>query len=138
MSAYTQNRRFGSSLTLAFILLASSSARAACVNKFTHRDQGPRHAITLLTGKLSFQNAQALAAAIKDGKAPPLEWLSDTGKTIAKSFGELKVVRPMPVGCEGNSSGVILIVTFAAVRKPENKIIIKFDANTVVTFEEQE
>jgi hypothetical protein len=138
MSAYTQNWRFGSSLALTIILIVSSDAHAACVNKFTHRDQGPRHTLTLLTGKLSFQNAVALAAAIKDGKAAPIEWLSETGKTIAKSYGELKVVRPMPVGCDGNSSGVILIAGFACVQKPEHKIIIRFDANTTVVFDEQE
>ena len=138
MSAYTQIRRFGSSLALAALLLSPSAAGAACINKFTHRDQGPRRTLTLLTGKISYQNALALAAAIREGKLPPIQWLSETGRTIAKAYGQLKVVRPMPVGCEGNSSGVVMIATFAAVQKPEKKIIIKFDPNTTVTFEEQE
>lgn len=137
MSAYTQIRRFGSSLALVALLL-SQPARAACVNKFTHRDQGPRRTLTLLTGRISYQNALALAAAIREGKLPPIQWLSETGRTIAKAFGELKVVRPMPVGCEGNSSGVLMIATFAAVQKPEKKVIIRFDPDTIVTFDEQE
>ncbi|HEY3056625.1 MAG TPA: hypothetical protein VGK31_11910 [Thermoanaerobaculia bacterium] len=120
------------------LLLFAPAARAACVNKFTHHDRGPQRTLTLLTGKLSFQNALALAAAIRDGRAPPIEWLSETGRSIAKQYGELKVVRPMPVGCEGNTSGVVMIAVFVTVKKPEKNVIIKFDANTKVDFQEQE
>ena len=135
MSAYTQIRRFGSSFALTALVLVPA-ARAACINKFTHHDRGPRRTVTLLTGKLSFQNALALAVAIREKKAPPIEWLSDTGRTIAKQIGDLKIVRPMPVGCDENASGVVMIAEFAALQKPETKIVIKFDPNLIVAFEE--
>ena len=84
------------------ILALASAADAACVNKFTRRAEGARNIVTLLTGKLTFQAAKALATAIHEGKASPLEWVDPSGKSIAKQFGELRVVRPMPVGCDGN------------------------------------
>lgn len=111
-------------------------ASAACMNKFLRRGEGTRQVITLLTGKLTFQEAQALSAAIQANKAPAIEWVDDKGKSIARQFGELKVVRPMPVGCDGKPSGVVAIVTFPTPQQPSAKMSIKLDADTVVVFEE--
>ena len=93
-------------------LLTAPVLRADCVNRFTKRSEGARHYVTFLTGKLTFQTAQELAAAIREGKSAPLEWLDHSGKSIAKQFGDLRIVRPMPGGCDGNQSGVIMIAIF--------------------------
>ena len=124
-------------LLLCALVLLAAGADAACVNKFTRRADGPRHIITFLTGKLTFQEAQALAAAIRDHKAAPLEWVDSSGRSIARQFGDLKVVRPMPVACDGNSSGVIMIAVFPAAQAPSRKMLVKLDANNVVAFDEQ-
>ncbi len=125
------------SIVVCLAVFLSLGASAACINKFTRRADGPRNIVTFLTGKLTFQRAQALAAAIRDGKASPIEWVDESGKVIARQFGELKVVRPMPVGCDGNSSGVIMIAVFPSVQAPSRKMIVKLDANNVVAFDEQ-
>lgn len=123
---------------LVIVLLAAQVASAACVNRFVSRAEGPRQVVTLLTGKLTFQEAQDLAKAIQANQAPPLEWVGDSGKAIAKQFGELKVVRPMPVGCDGKTSGVVLIVTFPTTIKPSRKINIRLNPDTIVAFDQQE
>jgi hypothetical protein len=125
------------SLLACALLLAAAGSPAACVNKFTQRADGPRHIVTFLTGKLTFQGAQALASAIREGKAAPLEWVDSSGKKIATQFGELKIVRPMPVGCDGNASGVIMIAVFPAARPPSRKMFVKLDSNNVIAFDEQ-
>lgn len=123
----------------AFSVLALSawSASAACVNKFVVRTERPLQVVTLLTGKLTFQEATALAAAIEKKQAPPIEWLTSDGKTYAKQYGELKVVRPMPVGCDGKSSGVVIVAQFAATVPPKKTMFVKLTPDTNVTFEEQ-
>ncbi len=118
-------------VALAIVLSAQSSSAAVCVNRFVSRSERQLQVVTLLTGKYTFQEAQAMAKSAK------LEWVDDTGKSIAKQFGELKVVRPMPVGCDGKTSGVVLIASFGATRPPSKKMIVKFDANTTVTFDDQ-
>ena len=118
-------------------LIAAPAFSDQCLNKFMRRPESNRQVVTFLTGKLSFQNAQALAAAIHDRKSAPLEWVDDNGKTLAKQFGDLKIVRPMPVGCDGNKSGVIMIATFSTPQVPVKKMNVKFDSATRVTFEEQ-
>jgi hypothetical protein len=124
-------------LTASVVLAAVAPASAACINRFVNRTERPHQIVTLLTGKLTFQEAQALAAAIKAKEAPALEWLDEGGKTIAKQFGDLKVVRPMPVGCDGKSSGVVLIVTFPSASTPVRKIIVKLNPESTVTFDQQ-
>ena len=119
------------------LLIVAADAQAACVNRFVRRSEGPRQVITLLTGKLTFQEAQQLAEAINDKKAPPLQWVDDAGKLIATQVGELKVVRPMPVGCDGKSSGVVMIATFGSVNQPARRMNVKLDAASVVRFDEQ-
>lgn len=118
-------------------LLAANVASAACVNRFVSRTESARRVVTLLTGKLTFQEAQALAASIQKKEAAPLEWLSADGKTIAKQFGDLKVMRPMPIGCDGKTSGVVMIVSFPTLSAPEKQMIVKLKANTTVTFDQQ-
>lgn len=125
------------SVTVLACLFAAHAASAACVNRFVSRMERPRVVVTLLTGKLTFQEAQALAAAIEKKESAPLEWLDANGKAIAKQYGELKVMRPMPVGCDGKTSGVVMIVKFLAAVPPVKKMFVKLDANTTVEFEQQ-
>ena len=124
-------------VTALCLALARNATPADCMNKFLNRSQGSQQSVTLLTGKLTYQEAYALAKAIKEGQAPPVEWISASGKLIAKQHGDLKVVRPMPVGCDGKTSGVIMVATFMSVQKPIRKMSVKLDANTTVAFEEQ-
>lgn len=123
-------------LALAAVCFAGS-ASAACMNRFVSRTERPHQVVTLLTGKLTFQEAQALAKKIDEKQSPPLEWVDAKGKTLSRQFRELKVVRPMPVGCDGKTSGVVMIVTFPMSAAPEKKMFVKFDPNTTVEFEEQ-
>jgi hypothetical protein len=118
-------------------LLAANAASAACVNRFVSRMERPRQVVTLLTGKLTFQEARALAMSIQKKQAAPLEWVGADGKAIAKQFGELKVVRPMPVGCDGKTSGVVMIVSFATAATPAKTMLVKLTADTTVTFDQQ-
>jgi hypothetical protein len=110
---------------------------ATCVNKFVRRSEGPRQIVTLLTGKLTYQEAQALSQSIVERRAAPIEWIDDGGKRIARQYGELKVVRPMPVACDGKPSGSIIIVTFLSQIQPSKKMGIRFDPHTNVLFLEQ-
>lgn len=118
-------------------LLVANAASAACVNRFVNRTERPRQVVTLLTGKLTFQEAQALATSIQAKKSPPLEWVGEDGRSIAKQFGELKVVRPMPVGCDGKTSGVVMIAAFATSVVPSKKMLVKLDPETTVAFDQQ-
>jgi hypothetical protein len=116
-------------LLLAFV---ANAADAACMNRFVARTEGgTRQVVTLLTGKLTFQEAQEMAAKAS------FVWVDDNGKTIAKQFGPLKVVRPMPVGCDGKASGVVVIVTFASSFAPTKIMNLKLNAETTVPFEQQ-
>ena len=125
------------SLAVSLLILVAGRSGAACVNRFTSRVDGPRHVVTFLTGKLTFQSAQALAAAIRDGKAAPIEWVDSSGKTIARQFGDLKVIRPMPVSCDANASGVIMIAVFPAVQPTSRRMFVKLDPNNIVEFDQQ-
>lgn len=118
-------------------LLAANTASAACLNRFVARTDYPRQIVTLLTGKLTFQEAQALAAAIQKKQAPGLEWVTEEGKLVARQFGDLKVVRPMPVGCDGKPSGVVMVATFGAAVPPSKKMFVKLNPDTTVVFDQQ-
>ena len=126
---------------LAFLValaLAPSLAHAACVNKFVRRTEGgTRQVMTLLTGKLTFAEAETLAKAIAEHQSPPIEWVDDGGKTVAKQLGAMKAVRPMPVACDARTSGSVILVVFQSAAPPAKKMRIKLDANTIVDFEEQ-
>ena len=119
------------------LLLGANAASAACVNRFVNRSERPHQVVTLLTGKLTFQEAQELAKKMNAGEVPRLEWVTEAGKPIARQFGELKVVRPMPVGCDGKTSGVVMIVKFATASTPEKKMLVKLNADTTVAFDQQ-
>ena len=118
-------------------LLAANVASAACVNRLVSRTERPRQLVSLLTRNLTFQEAQALPASIQKKTAPPLEWIAADGKSISKQFGELKVVRPMPVGCDGKTSGEVMIVNFATSSVPNKTMLVKLDPETTVTFDQQ-
>lgn len=137
LSSEEMSRFLFVSMTLVVVLAAQAAQAAQCVNRFVNRSEGPKQVVTLLTGKLTFQEAQALSKAIQAGQAPPLEWVNDAGKTLYKQIGELKVVRPMPVGCDGKTSGVVVIATFLTPLRPSKKMNVKLDANTTVAFEQQ-
>lgn len=125
-------------LLFAFFLLVASETRAAvCVNKFVARSESGFQNLTLLTGMLTFQEAQALAKAIKERKSPGIEWVDEKGKTVAHQFGDLNVLRPMPVGCDGRASGVVMTATFFSAVKPAKKMFVKLDTETTVEFAEQ-
>ncbi len=119
-------------------LLAAEAASAACVNRFVATSKGSQQTVTLLTGKLTFQEAQELSKKIKDGSSPRLEWVDDSGKAISRQVGDLRVVRPMPVGCDGKTSGVVVVASFLAVQPPSKKMNVKLDAQTTVAFEQQQ
>lgn len=131
--------RFASAVLLSVfsLVIASESSAAVCVNKFVSKPEGGRQNVTLLTGKLTFQEAQALAKAIKDRKAEGIEWVDEKGKTVARQFGDLNVVRPMPVGCDGRASGVVMNATFFTAVKPVKKMFVKLSSETTVQFDEQ-
>ena len=131
--------RFLTRLSLLTLVLGvvAGNASAACVNRFVSRAERPHQVVTLLTGKLTFQEAQDLAKAISSKQSPPIEWVDDGGKTLAKQFGELKVVRPMPVGCDGKSSGVVMIVSFPTAVTPTKTMNVKLNGDTTVAFEQQ-
>jgi hypothetical protein len=118
-------------------LLMPHTASAACMNKFVNRPEGSKQVVTLLTGKFTFEEAKALAAAINAGTAPPVEWLNESGRSVARQAGPIKVVRPMPVGCDGKASGVVVVVTFLNQQSPKAKLQLKLGASDTVTFDEQ-
>ena len=132
MSGYNHAmvRSLSLGLCLAVLVSAHDAFGVVCVNKFLRRSEGSKQVITLLTGKLTFEEAQ------KRAKGAPIEWVDDKGKVVAKS-AELKVVRPMPVGCDGKTSGVVMIVTFLSPLQPKQKMVVKLDDSTTVTFDEQ-
>lgn len=122
-------------LTALCMTIGAFPASAACQNKYAHRNEGSKRIFTLLTGKLTFPEARELAKAISEKKSPGLEWLNEKGKPIASQYGELKVIRPMPVGCDGKKSGVVMNVVFTSIVQPSRKVTIKLDADRVVEFD---
>jgi hypothetical protein len=60
-------------------LLVANAASGACVNRFVNRTDRPRQVVTLLTGNLTFQEAQALSYCIQKKAAPPIYWVSEEG-----------------------------------------------------------
>src|ERR1041384_7526172 len=118
-------------LSIVFLLVVENASAVVCMNKFLRRTEGTgRQIVTLLTGKLTFEEAQARV------KGAPFEWVDDKGKVLAKSL-ELKAVRPMPVGCDGKTSGVVMIATFMSINPPKGKMLVQIDRATKVAFEEQ-
>jgi hypothetical protein len=127
----------GSSLSIRYLisfvlisLLTSTAASAVCVNKFMARSEGPRQVVTLLTGKVTFQEAQSLTRS-------SVQWVDEKGNKVADAV-DLKVVRPMPVGCDGKTSGVVMLATFLSVHPPQKKMFVKLGDSAPVEFEEQQ
>lgn len=135
----TRKRVLLLALPLSFLLAFPVPAGAACVNKYVAKKSGGiRYTFTLLTGMLDFEDATKLAEAIASGAHGPLVWVTEEGKTVAEQVGELKVVRPMPVACEGKTSGVVVNATFMTNRSPSDVVRIVFDPDLTVAFEKQQ
>lgn len=124
-------------LVLVAALVAEAASAAACMNRFRVQSSGSDQTVTLLSGALTFQEAQSLAMAIRRNTAPGLEWVDGTGKVVAKQSGDLKVIRPMPVGCGSKSSGVVMSVLFQNANPPKGKMNVRFEAKSIVEFSEQ-
>ena len=133
----TRVRALLSAIPVCLLLAFPPAARAACVNKYVAYKSGNRVVLTLLTGMLNFEDAKKLSAAIASGAHEPLAWVDEKDEVIVKQFGELKVVRPMPVACEEKSSGVVVQATFLTVRTPSKVIRIVLDPDKTVDFEAQ-
>jgi hypothetical protein len=112
-------------------------ADAACINRYIYRQEGPKMTLTLLTGRLTFQEAKDLSKAISEKKAAPLEWIDEKGKTLARQMGELQVLRPMPVGCDEKQSGSVIAISFLRSAPPSGKMRVKLNDAAIVEFEEQ-
>lgn len=125
-------------ILVSFLLLSAtahtSALAAACVNKFIHQRANNRVTMTLLTGHLTFDDAKELAAAISSGDKGPIEWQSMDGRVIARQFGELKVVRPMPIACGEKASGVVVQAIFPSPTQPAERLRVRFDEALVVDF----
>ena len=122
-------------LSVAMMFLAEA-ADAACMNKYVARAEGNKKILTLLTGKLTFAEAQEMAKAISAKSHPPVEWVDAEGKSIAQS-SVVEAVRPMPVACDDKPSGSVINVTFLTFATPGKGLMIKFSEDLIVYFDEQ-
>jgi hypothetical protein len=119
------------------LLVVAGSARAACVNKYVLRTEGNNKKIfTLLTGKITFPEAQEMAKRLIDKSMQPVEWVDEGGKTIARA-SIFEPVRPMPVACDDKPSGAVINVTFLTFATPGKGITLKFPGDLLVYFDEQ-
>jgi hypothetical protein len=118
------------SFALIGLLTSPAASAAVCVNKFVSRSEGPRQIVTLLTGKVTFQEAQSLTRS-------SIEWVDEKGNRVADAV-DLRVVRPMPVGCDGKTSGVVMLVTFLSNRPPVKRMFVKLADAAPVEFDEQQ
>lgn len=118
-------------------LLSASAAHAACVNKYVHRKDGQgRMALTVITGTLTFAEAQKLVADVA-AKKTEIAWTDKDGKPIVTALPGASAVRPMPVACDGKPSGSVLSVSFLRPSAPNGTIYLKFGSGEVVAFQEQ-
>jgi hypothetical protein len=115
--------------------LLPATAHAACMNKFVTRTEGNKKIVTLLTGSMTFQEAQELAKSVQTKKAA-VEWVDDKGKALAGA-AEFQAVRPMPVACGDKPSGAVVNVVFLTFATPSKSMDVKFGDGNVVKFEEQ-
>jgi hypothetical protein len=122
---------------LLLLLLPGVAEAAVCVNKYVQHSAQNRLTLTLLTGQLTFDEAKKLASAISAGQKTPIEWQSAEGKVIARQFGELKVVRPMPIACDDKPSGVVIQAVFPTQNKPGDVLRMKLDEGLIVHFSAQ-
>lgn len=120
--------------TFLLLLLPAAAESAVCVNKYIQHSAQNRLTLTLLTGQLTFDEAKQLAAAIGAGEKAPVEWQSADGKVIARQFGTLKVVRPMPTACDDKPSGVVVQAVFPTPNRPGEVLRLKLDDDLIVNF----
>ncbi len=118
-------------------LLAAHVASAACVNRFVNRNERVRQVVTLLTGKLTFQEAQTLAASILKKQATPLEWVSAEANRSPNSSASSKWFARCRSAATAKTSGVVLIVTFPTTVAPDKKMLVKLNAETTIPFDQQ-
>lgn len=130
-------KRLFTPIIILLLLLPAAADAAVCVNKYVQHSGQNRLTLTLLTGQLTFDEAKQLASAIGEGQKAPLEWQSSDGKVIARQFGELKVVRPMPIACDDKPSGVVLQAIFPTQNKPGEVLRVKLDEGLIVNFNAQ-
>lgn len=123
-------------VTATAALLLPAVAHAACMNKFVARTEGNKKVLTLLTGSITFQEAQELAKNVQAKKAS-VDWLDDKGKAVA-SAAEFQPARPMPVACGDKPSGAVLNVVFLTFASPSKTVTIKLGDITTVAFVEQD
>ena len=121
--------------TATLAILMPVASYAACMNKFVSRTDGNKKVVTLLTGSMTFQEAQELAKNLQAKKAV-VEWQDDKGKVVA-SAAEFQAVRPMPVACGDKPSGAVVNVVFLTFTSPAKTMTVKLGEITTVTFEEQ-
>lgn len=125
------------SLFAAASMLFAAAAEAACVNKYVYRrDSRGRITLTLVTGKLTFAEAQKLVADFEAKKAD-IVWTDSEGKTIVSALPGAAAQRPMPVGCDGRTSGAAMAISFLRPTAPSGTIHLRFGDGAVVAFEEQ-
>lgn len=130
----TKNMRLAT--IFAVLLIASTPLHAACVNKFVSRADGNKKILTLLTGMLTFAEAQELGQQLAKKGSQPVEWIDDNGKIVASAV-QFQPVRPMPVKCADKPSGSVVNVTFLTFASPGKSLTIKFTETLSVAFEEQ-
>jgi hypothetical protein len=117
-------------------VLFPAVAEAACMNKFVTRTEGNKRIVTLLTGSITFQEAQELSKLVQSKKAN-VEWQDDKGKAIAPA-AEFQPVRPMPVACGDKPSGAVINVVFLTFANPSKSMTIKLGDISTVVFVEQD
>lgn len=110
---------------IVLLLGVSHSAFAECANRYLFRREGANLVLTLYTGNLNYEEAQALRQSIMSGKEKPLQWVTTEGRVVATQQGELRVVRPMAGGCSGRTSAVILALTFVVAEEPAGTMLLK-------------
>ncbi len=117
---------------LVSIALAHPAA-AACVNLF-HVNAGaaPSQRITLLSGKITYEEAQGLS-----GKRASVTWVDEKGTPIVDA-AEVRVMRPMPVSCDGKTSGVVMEAKFITIRRPAKTMLVRLGDGAPVEFAERE
>ena len=118
------------------VAVVTPRAHAACMNKFVLRADGNKKQVTLLTGMMTFPEAQELAQKISQKQQAPIDWVDKGGKSLATA-AEFAVVRPMPVSCGDKASGVVVNATFVTYATPSKTMHVKFTDDLTVEFEEQ-
>lgn len=129
-------RLAASASVLILAIMLSSSAHAACVNKYVHRMDGKKVTLTVITGTLTFAEAQKLASDVAAGKAT-IEWTDKDGSAPMKVLPGAAAVRPMPVACGDRKSGSVISMSFLRISPPKGTIYLKLGSDEIVAVEQQ-